>query len=159
MKKLLLISLCSVVALAAVGGLFAVAGASTSPTDSTRSFSVIRKITQIERQQAVPGETSVGDRFEFTSDLKQNGNVIGHQGAACTVLFVRADGDEDTFVCSGTWTLPGGMITAQAYHTASGQGEGVAITGGTGIYRHARGQIGQGDSLPGDRVEFTFELS
>ena len=158
MKKLLLIGLCSLVAMAAVGGAYAVAGASTGSTDSTRSFTVIRKMTHLERQQAVPGKTSVGDRFEFTSDVLKNGNVIGHQGAACTVLSVLPNGD-DTFVCVGTWTLPGGMITAQAYRPADGDGGPVAITGGTGIYRHARGQIVQGDSLPGDRVEFTFELT
>ena len=155
MKKLLLISLCSVVAVAAVGGAFAVAGASTDPP---RSFTVVRKITDLERQQADPDKTSVGDRFEFTSKLMQNGDVIGHQGAACTILSVLPNGD-DTYVCVGTWALPGGIITAQAYRPAGGQGTGVAITGGTGVYRHARGQIVEGATLPGDRVEFTFELS
>jgi len=157
MKKLLVISLSSIVALAAVGGAFAVAGASTGTTDSTRSFTVVRKLTDLEWQQADPDKTSVGDRFEFTSKLLKNGDVIGHQGAACTVLSVLPNGDH-TFVCTGTWVLPGGMITAQAYRSAGGQSS-VAITGGTGIYRHARGQIVEGDVLPGDRVEFTFELS
>jgi hypothetical protein len=158
MKKLLLISLCSLLTLAAIGGAFAVAGASTGTTDSTRSFTVVRKLTDLERQKADPNKTSVGDRFEFTSQLLNNGDEIGHQGAACTVLSVRPNGD-DTFVCTGTWALPGGIITAQAYQPASGHGGGVAITGGTGIYRDARGQIVEGAVLPGDRQEFTFELS
>ena len=158
MKKLLLISLCSVLALAAVGGAFAVAGASTGTTDPTRTFTVIREITDLERQQADPNKTSVGDRFEFTSKLMKNGDVIGHQGAACTVLSVLPNGD-DTFVCTGTWALPGGIITAQAYQPAGGHGAGVAITGGTAIYQDARGQIVEGAVFPGDRQEFTFELS
>lgn len=158
MKKLLLISLCSVVALSAVGGAYAVAGASPNPTGSARTFTVLRKITSLDRQQADPNKNSVGDRFEFTSRLIRDGDVIGHQGSVCTVLFVQQNGDE-TYLCDGTWTLPGGTISAQAFHAADDQAAAVAVTGGTGIYRDARGQIVQGATLAGDRVEFTFELS
>ena len=154
MKKLTLIGLCFVLTLA-VGGAYA--AASSGSSRPTRRFTVIRKITDFQEQDADPDTTTAGDRFEFTARLTQNGDVVGHQGAVCTVLFVRLDGDH-TFLCDGTWTLPGGSIATQAFHPANGGG-GIAIIGGTGIYRDARGQVVEGDTLPGDRLEITFELS
>jgi len=150
LKKLLLL-ITSVSVLAAIGS-FAVAGASTGRTHRfTGSFTVTREITSLTWQHANPGTTSVGDRFEFTSNLLKDGDVIGHQGAACTVL--RVKGDSDTFVCDGTYLLPAGTITAQAYRAGNQSTNNVAITGGTGIYRDARGEIvSDGDT-------FTFEVS
>lgn len=155
MKKLTLIGLCFVLTLGVIGGMYATA--STRRHHATRTFTVVRKITGLESQDAVPDTTTAGDRFEFNSDLIRNGDVIGHQGAVCTVVSVRPNGDH-ALLCSGTFTLPRGSITTQAYHSASGAG-GIAITGGTGIYRDARGQVVEGDTLPGDRLELIFELS
>ena len=155
MRKLTLIGLSFVLSIAAVGSVYATASARQH--HPTRTFTVVRRITDLQSQDAVPDTTTVGDRFEFTSDLIKNGDVIGHQASACTVVFVRPNGDH-TFICNGTWVLPHGSITTQAFNPASGRG-GIAITGGTGTYRDARGQVVEGDSLPGDRLEFIFELS
>jgi hypothetical protein len=151
MKKLVPI-LCSVVVLASIGGAFAIAEASTGTSHRfTGTFSVTRKVTSLVWQHADPGTLSVGDRFEFTSNLVSQGDVIGHQGAVCTILHVR--GDADAYECVGTYLLPGGTITAQAYRPANHPISHVAITGGTGIYQDARGQI----EFDGDT--FTFEVS
>ena len=145
------ISVIGSVALLLTVGTFAVAGASGAAISEPRTFTVVRKITQFVGQTAVPDTTTPGDRFEFTSDLLQNGEVVGHQGAMCTVVGV--DGDDYTNLCQGTYELRGGTIAAQ---TLSGVNPS-AITGGTGQFKNVRGQITT-EILSDTRARVTFAL-
>jgi hypothetical protein len=115
-------------------------------------------VTDEESQSANPDTISVGDRFEFTAQLLKNGQVIGHQSAACTV--VQASHQKHTNLCVGTSILPGGTISGQGYSIVGGNAEALpaAITGGTGIYRDARGQV-EVEPLGNARYKVTFELS
>ncbi len=83
----------------------------------------------------------------FTNDFHQNGEKIGYDGGACTV--VRLD-PEPIISCNVTMSLPDGLITAQTMVPAWPSPDLVvaAINGGTGKYRDAPGQIELDPSNP-----------
>lgn len=84
-----------------------------------------------------------GDEEVFTDDLFRGSVKVGYDGGVCTVLIVEPDGSSES-QCAATFSLPGGQIAAQGLIRlpATGQAEfDIAITGGTGKYRKARGHI------------------
>ncbi|MEV0175251.1 hypothetical protein AB0I00_29540 [Streptomyces sp. NPDC050803] len=119
----------------------------------------------------VPGEDDdqgeqqlpeVGDSFSFADDLYEDkgGEKVGRDGVACTV--VRAGNPMD-IQCVGTFVLSGGQITAQVLmtvpleETAELPAFDASVTGGTGDYRAASGQIHFTDD--GDYQRLAFDLS
>jgi hypothetical protein len=132
-----------------------------------------------------PGN-SVGDQFHFTSDLIQlppsgvgaqwrraggprvrtppvpHARKIGEDGGLCSVVRIAPDGGL-TFHCVGTNSLPLGQITSQGLVTY-GPGEdfrqtpySFAITGGTGKYRAARGEV-RIKEVSAEEVRLTFRI-
>jgi Allene oxide cyclase barrel like domain len=96
---------------------------------------------------------SVGDTIVISDDLFQDGEKVGVHGGTCTVVRVGAL----LFHCVVTFTLPDGHITAQGLVTPDLAEEQVAVTGGTGAYTTAQGELtvleeGEGQS------RYTFEL-
>lgn len=93
---------------------------------------------------------SAGDRFTVYADVVQNGQRVGPGGYECVTLhFVPGatpSGPPQSQVdqCQASITLRGGMITAQGILDRATAGPGpvaIAITGGTGAYRTAHGQV------------------
>ena len=86
---------------------------------------------------------SLGDEFIFHSDLRTGGESIGHDGGTCTLTSLD-EGSMGELQCVVTLWFDEGQITAQGLiqpsETSAEQFE-VAITGGTGIYVGAAGQI------------------
>lgn len=82
---------------------------------------------------------SVDDAFVFSNDLYRNGKKVGEDGGTCTVTRI-APGGATTLHCLGTNSLPGGQISVQGL-AAPGEPFELAITGGTGRYNKARGQV------------------
>jgi hypothetical protein len=82
---------------------------------------------------------STDDQFVFSNDLYRNGAKVGEDGGTCTVTRI-ADSGATTLHCLGTNSLPGGQISVQGL-AAPGEPFELAITGGTGRYRDARGQV------------------
>jgi hypothetical protein len=84
---------------------------------------------------------SLGDEIVFHSDLRNEGEPIGHDGATCTVTSLEeAPGGE--FQCVGTLWFDGeGQITVQGLILASAERSEIAITGGTGTYEGASGHV------------------
>jgi hypothetical protein len=82
---------------------------------------------------------STDDQFVFSNDLYRNGTKIGEDGGTCTVTRI-ADSGATTLHCLGTNSLPGGQISVQGL-AAPGEPFELAITGGTGRYRNAHGQV------------------
>lgn len=81
-----------------------------------------------------PSGAPVGNHYVFSADiLDDGGNVIGRDGADCVTT--NPDG---TVVCTIGMRLPGGELTFSGL--ANGPDNVFAITGGTGIYRGARGE-------------------
>ena len=89
---------------------------------------------------------SQADQFVFVNDLFRGSEPVGKDGGVCTVTRLTAEGAVTVF-CNGSNSLPGGQVVVQGL-IDYGPGEEIkeepyslAITGGTGKYRAARGQV------------------
>jgi hypothetical protein len=96
---------------------------------------------------------SVGDSIVISDDLFQDGEKVGVHGGTCTVVRVETV----LFHCVVTFALPDGHITAQGLVRPELAEEQVAVTGGTGTYTTAQGELtvleeGEGQS------RYTFDL-
>ncbi|WNZ09737.1 hypothetical protein [Streptomyces sp. 11x1] len=91
-----------------------------------------------------------GATLVFSEELSQGNKKIGRNGGICTVTAAHPDGTGDA-QCAITSSLSGGDIAFQGRFPVLASGEGaarrpvlagdfeVAVTGGTGAYRTARG--------------------
>ncbi|MFB7513775.1 hypothetical protein [Streptomyces sp. NPDC056144] len=103
-----------------------------------------------------------GDAFTFADDLfkTKGGDKIGRDGVTCTI--VRVSGTQADAQCVGTFVLnggPGGQLTAQALTTFDTESEAVsaydvALTGGTGDFKDARGYVRVTPDGDYERMEF-----
>jgi hypothetical protein len=101
----------------------------------------------------------LGDQRVFTDDLfDENNQPVGQHSGFCTLVRV-GPGDERTYQCLATFSLLDGQITGRGLITFPLAAEvTVAITGGTGTYRHARGEITL--TFPAaNRTEFMLRLA
>jgi hypothetical protein len=110
-----------------------------------------------------PGFT-LGDQIAFSDDLtsKPGGKPAGIDGGACTLVRIAdADAQTGTVQCLVTYSLKGGQITTQAQGTLTNGGflgtQVAAITGGTGLYRNARGEAKLEFVRPGE-LNITLKL-
>ncbi len=98
---------------------------------------------------------SQGDQIiENDRLLNGSGTEVGHNGLACTVT----DPSQPEAACQGTFVLAGGQISVQFLNSPPSVKIG-AITGGTGRYRTARGQIKIVEPATGNRGTITFSIS
>jgi hypothetical protein len=83
-----------------------------------------------------------GDRTVFAEDLFRNGRKVGETGAECIIVRL-IDEESATVNCIGTLSLPQGQLTVQGLVTFTEEDRPftVAITGGTGLFRKARGEL------------------
>jgi hypothetical protein len=91
---------------------------------------------------------SVGDRFVVFGDVTQNGQRVGAGGYECSTLLFTPGADPAgapqalTDRCAATLSLPRGQITGQGLVDRTGPlPVTLAITGGTGKYRTAHGEL------------------
>jgi hypothetical protein len=92
---------------------------------------------------AAPGHGPVGNQFLGTDDLYRQGSKVGDDATVCQFMadLGQAGG---RFQCLVTVSLPEGQLTAQGLATLTetgGQAFTLAITGGTGAYRTAHGEV------------------
>jgi hypothetical protein len=94
------------------------------------------------------GMFSLGDEAVFSDNLLTGpgGKRVGFDGGVCTVIIVDdATAGSGTLHCVITTSLKGGTITTQGFNKvknlAPSGTELSAITGGTGRYQAARGQL------------------
>ena len=94
-----------------------------------------------------PAGDSPGDQILFSDTLvDQAGRRVGHDQARCTIMFA------DEVLCDATFVLAGrGQLTIE------GVGLNLAVTGGTGEFRKARGQLHE-TFLPTGEFRFAFTL-
>ena len=102
---------------------------------------------------------SLGDEVVFAGNLLQNGKQVGRVGVVCTFVST-ANADRVEAQCPATATLPGGQITIQGVIVNRALNWTLPITGGSGRYDRARGQVVSRDiSTPTQpQVELTFQL-
>jgi allene oxide cyclase-like protein len=125
-------------------------GNGSDESDSGQSFTVYAPTAadRIAFLPVTPGKFALGNRVVFSDDLftEKGGSSLGIDGGVCTVVRVADAADQSgTLECHITFDLPDGQITTQELHTlTNGELKGTqpgAITGGTGKYRDAAGEV------------------
>jgi hypothetical protein len=128
--------------------------------DSGRTIRVIAVFTEFDPNIDVgaPG-FSLGDEVVFSGNLLRNGQQVGRIGVVCTFVST-ANADRVEAQCPTTSILPGGQITTQGTIVNRSLNFTLPITGGSGRYQGAEGQVVSRDvSTPTQpQVELTFQL-
>jgi hypothetical protein len=127
----------------AAGALFAAAAlALAGSTAAQAEHSTIHLTEATANPQPVvvdtgtPG-TSVGDVVVVRDQLLPHGTL----NQVCTLVNVNGGPFTSDFECTGSITLPDGTITMQGPFAPTKAEQSAAITGGTGAYAKARGEI------------------
>ncbi|PAZ13038.1 hypothetical protein CLM62_26410 [Streptomyces sp. SA15] len=138
--------------------------AATLPADgSSEKSRTIRVVAGLqvgeELDLGAPGR-SVGDQFIFSGNLSstrgsEEERVVGRFGGFCVITDLERNAGQ----CSSTAVLPEGQITVQGEQIGIPVPSPVsnAITGGTGEFRKARGQVTQRVLTPAT-WQLTFEV-
>ena len=85
---------------------------------------------------------SVGDLVVARDDvLRENGSPAGALRQTCTLVDLGSSPRASTFECAGSIALKDGTIPMEGPFTPSEPESVAAITGGTGAYRAAQGEI------------------
>ena len=130
-------------ALVATGASMAFAGSGDDGDDD--GGSVIRLVsTNATETNLDLGETGegVGDHFLFAADLFRGDEKVGDEGGECAIVRI-IERVAAVAHCTATLSLPGGQITLQGLVRFADESEPftVAVTGGTGRYREADGEM------------------
>jgi hypothetical protein len=120
----------------AVGAVSPALGASGGD-DNGRTFRVTAIITEETFVDVGDEGESVGDQFIFSDKLLKNGKQVGHDAVVCTIVSLEREEAQ----CVGTFWFSGGQITAQVLVSFAEGPPAVPITGGSGKYRGAEGEI------------------
>jgi hypothetical protein len=146
-------------AIVAGGASMAVAGNGDDGDDDDGD--VIRVTARFINEAEVdlpPSGFGAGDKFVITQDLYRDEEKVGHSGIECT--FVRLEGEAAaTAQCVASFVLPAGQITVQGLVTFTQDDEPftVAVTGGTGRYRDADGEL-RVEPVSEEEERLTFRL-
>ena len=131
---------------------FATGGARTATTATVHVIE--HAVTDSTTDVGTPGD-SAGDVLTFHNkvfDAKDHG-VVGSDQGHC----IRVDPVGGSYECLYTTSLPGGQITVEGpfYDKRSSV---LAITGGTGRYRTARGELRLRSRENGKKFDFLFSI-
>jgi len=138
-------------ALGALAILPAPAGA--KPREHTITLHARGVIQQAQAVDSPPAGESAGDLLVFTERLlDKRGNRLGADAAHCLRLF------DPTWLCTGTYRLPGGRLMVQLLLPGPAVTYDQAITGGTGRFAGARGTVTVEQRPDGDRFTFKVRL-
>ena len=136
------------------------ASASSGDTDKQRTIRVLAVFTEFDPNIDVgaPG-FSLGDEVVFSGNLLRRGEQVGRVGVVCTFVSTQNAARVEA-QCPGTATLPGGQITIQGVIVNRSLNFTLPVTGGSGRYEGAEGQMDARDvSTPTQpQVELTFHL-
>jgi hypothetical protein len=153
MKRLLVLP--AVVALGVLA--FAVVGGDAGTTGAGgKVIHVIEHATTDATTDTGPAGDSSGDILTFANDVynASDSAKVGTDQGYCIRIVAPAPG---SYECNWTTFLPRGQITVEGpFFDASDSV--VAITGGTGAYRNARGQMELKAREGGTKFDFTFHV-
>ena len=122
-------------------------GAATAK-DVTRLVLIVRSVDEFQVDVPPEGEGNPGDSALVTEDaFTPAGRRVGHNQVRFTVMFRQEDFVEATFVLQGR-----GQIVVEGGLSFTEQRPALAVVGGTGKFRNARGQM---FVLPGPTPEET----
>lgn len=162
-RKLVLSGLALALLLIAGGATIASAGSKQSARGASTEKLVLiaKKVAQSESDLGDKG-FSVGDLESRADDLYRNGKKVGDGAVECvTIRFTPGKTpsipfEKASFQCKSTERLPEGQITLQGIVDVPIPNDEftLAITGGTGAYRGARGEVNLKEVGPNaDRLE------
>jgi hypothetical protein len=147
----------------AAGG--TVAAAAMSADDGDRDLRGRLHVLQVTRQDVEnrfldldhsgSGSDSVGDINAFSADFYAGDVKVGIDGGTCTLVRKPA-----IYHCVATNSLGQGQLTVMTLADFSQTAPGhFAITGGTGAYRGARGEVTYVDNPDPQRDDVTFRFT
>jgi len=115
----------------------------TTSTPATKVIDLTARALQGGDVDEPPKGPSVADYFVFSETLtrRSDGRRVGESGGNCQVTRLGANQEPAALHCVATLRLRQGQITVQGLITESGPTFYVAITGGTGAYQTAHGQM------------------
>jgi hypothetical protein len=134
--------------------------ASTASGHADKTIRVLAVFTEFDANIDVGAAGfSLGDEVVFSGNLLRNGQQVGRVGVVCTFVST-ANADRVEAQCPTTSILPGGQITTQGTIVNRSLNFTLPITGGSGRYQGAGGQVVSRDvSTPTQpQVELTFHL-
>ncbi len=117
-----------------------------------------RPPTQIDL--GAPG-LSAGDQQIITMDVFAGSKRVGESHVVCTIVRVDPTTKASITQCDNVTSLPGGQIVATGVVTSAQEEQSPftqAITGGTGAYRNAHGQLTVSEAGP-QPATLTFQLT
>lgn len=155
MKRLLGIVF-SVVALGMLAAAVAAwAGGPHRHGGGAKNFTVVEHATTDATTDTGAPDDSAGDVLTFANEVfdRTDTHQVGTDQGYCIRVVAGA-----SYECNWTTFLPGGQIVVEGpfFDTKDST---LAITGGTGRYRHARGTMDLHSLANGTKYAFTFHLS
>ena len=143
-------------AMVATGASIAAAGSEDDGDDDGHVIHLTARTANEGQVDTPPSGPSTGDRFVFSEDLFRNGDRVGRDAGECVIA--EAQGESATVNCVATLELPGGQITVQGLVDFADPQPPftIAVTGGTGRYRDADGELTIVEA--GDTDRFTIRL-
>jgi hypothetical protein len=143
-----------------VGAVSPALGSSSGHADKGQTIRLTAVFTEFDPDIDVgaPG-FSLGDEVVFSGNLLRDGQQVGRIGVVCTFVST-ANADRVEAQCPTTSILPGGQITTQGTIVNRSLNFTLPITGGSGRYQGAGGQVVSRDvSTPTQpQVELTYHL-
>jgi hypothetical protein len=117
------------------------ASASSGHGDKQQTIRVIAVFTEFDANidLGAPG-FSLGDEVMFSGNLLRDGEQVGRVGVVCTFVST-ANAARVEAQCPTTSILPGGQITTQGTILNRSLNFTLPITGGSGQYQGAEGQL------------------
>jgi hypothetical protein len=140
------------------GGALALAApslAAATKQSSKTVFVVEHAITDTEQPLRPGGKDEPGDILTFTNPVFNQANTtqVGHDEGFCTRLNVK----NGVWECLWTTFLKGGQLTVQGPYYDH-KNSVLTITGGTGIYAGASGEMTLNAKDGGKEYDFIFHL-
>lgn len=148
----------------AAGGVVAATSAASNARPHARPHATAAAVTVHVIEHAITdteyaslaGKDAPGNELIFTNPVFNvaNKKQVGHDEGFCT----RLDPKKGSWECLWTTFLKRGQITVQGpyYDTRNSV---LSITGGTGAYRTARGQMVLNSRAKGTQYDFIFQIS
>jgi hypothetical protein len=149
-------------AILAAGAALATAVPSSAHATHARAAAAGRTVTVVEHaitDTEVPlapgGKDKAGDILVFHNPVFNRADTrkVGHDEGFCTRINVKAG----IWECLWTTFLKGGQLTVQGPFYDH-KNSVLTITGGTGAYARARGQMGLVARDGGKKYDFTFQI-
>ena len=110
---------------------------SSGDDDKERTVRVVSIQEEVESLDLGAEGESIGDQFIFTSKLLKGGEQVGHDGVVCTIVSLKRQEAQ----CVATAWFSGGQITVQGLISYAEEPPALPITGGSGKYEGAEGEL------------------